>query len=322
MIDRMSPDSFGRMVVLLITALLVLLSGCAPLKTTVYADEQIRSYLKSLPNRQDYPLARNLTWKYHYTAGTGSSESAWFVADGKLIRGARAMAGVQMYAAQPTTSGMNMSEVYTQKGREASAKGRYGDAQMYHGLSEAALQTQIASERMAAGMALGGAIQNLGAALLDAVIVEQGHNTAKYVRERSPQVVGEQAPDGTVLELFLRAQRLDYVDSKPHMTTMKWETVATLKDADGKIWRSAASYTTYLVFTSASEPQPMPAKFNDSRYVLMDVGNWVPAGGVNEYMPSVREIARMPGGAVELSVSAVHAVEGLYEQIGLAKRNK
>lgn len=321
------PGGCARIeILLLVTVACSLLPGCGPLKTTVYTDEQIRPALKSLPGRPDYPLARTLTWKYHYNVATKGNEQAWFVADGQLIRGKQAMGAVQLYAAQPTTSGVNMSNVYTQRANEASRRGDHQTAQIYHGLSSTALQTQIANERVAAGIALGGAIQSLGAALLDITIVSLADTVANYVRAVSPRIVSDQAPEGTVLELFFRGTRLDNAEAKPHVTSMRWETVATLKDAQGKIWRSNTYYTVYLVYSPASEPEPpMPERFNDTKTVPMDVGNWVPAGGKDEYMPSIMEIAKMPTsppGIVELAVTATSAVNALYEEIELAKGSK
>jgi hypothetical protein len=79
--------------------------------------EQIRPYLESLARQRDVPLARTLTWKYHYTLGSGKHAQSWFVADGKLIKDAKAMAGVRIYTAQPITSGVSMSDVYTERAR-------------------------------------------------------------------------------------------------------------------------------------------------------------------------------------------------------------
>ena len=41
--------------------------------------EQIRPYLESLARQRDVPLARTLTWKYHYTLGSGKHAQSWFV---------------------------------------------------------------------------------------------------------------------------------------------------------------------------------------------------------------------------------------------------
>jgi hypothetical protein len=312
---------------LLAVTALVPATGCAPLKTTVFADEQIRPTLKSLPNRLDYPLARTLTWKYHFSVDTPGSRMAWFFADGQTIAGQQAMKGVQLYAAQPATSGMDMGEVYTRRAQEATKRGDHQSAQINYGLASTATQTRIANERIATGLALGGAIAGLGDALLLNLHFEVGNSAARYVREVSPRIIGDQAPEGTVLEVFFRGNRLDHADIKPTVTAVRWETIATLKDAQGKIWRSNAFYTVYYAHSPASEPGPpqMPERFRDANPVLMDVGNWVPAGGKDEYMPSIVEIAKMPlspPGTVELSVTAASAVAGLYEEIELAKGPK
>jgi hypothetical protein len=305
-------------------ASLSLASGCTTTRT-MHADEHIRPYLRSLAKRPDVPLARTLTWKYHYAWGKGSYESAWLVADGKLVRNKKGMAGVQMYAAQKTTSGRSMSEVYTERAREASRAGRHGDAQIYHGLSEATMRTQIASENVALGMALGSDIQKLGGALLDAVIVSGSQNAATYVKEDRPPVISERAPEGTVLELFFRGQKLDGADAKPATVTMRWETLATLKDAQGKIWRSSASFTTYFLFASGSAPAPVPAEFVQKRLVLLDEGYFVPAqDDRNAYAQEVQEVGKIArrGGYIELGVTAAQAIDDIYQQIALAKAAK
>jgi hypothetical protein len=53
----------------------------------------------------------------HHTLGSGKHAQSWFVADGKLTKDAKAMAGVRIYTAQPITSGVSMSDVYTERAR-------------------------------------------------------------------------------------------------------------------------------------------------------------------------------------------------------------
>jgi hypothetical protein len=319
---KIISSKFRRAMDLLISgAVLALMNGCA-VTTTMYADEQIQPYLRSLTKRADYPLARSLTWKYHYTVGAGKHQQAWFVADGELIRSAKAMAGVQMYAAPPTTSGVTMSDVYTQRAREASARGRHVEAQIYHGLSATSLQTQIASERVAAGFALAGAIQNLGAGLLDATIISRSESAAKYIKERNPSIISDRAPDGTVLELFFRAHKADGAEAKPADVTMRWEVVATLKDANGKLWRSSASFNAYLMYAFGSEPKPTPGEFKQGRYVQMDFSTLLPVGRRDAYAGELQEIGKIAtgGGYVELAVTALRAIDDIYEQIEYAKK--
>ena len=321
MIDRAFPVGARRAVAWVITAAaLGSTAGCAVTKT-IYADDQVRPYLRSLANRPDYPLARTLTWKYHYTLGKGSDESVWFVADGTLIR--NATAGVQIYAAQPSTSGVTTSDLYTWKAHEATKVGKHYEAQFYHGLSGTALQAQIASERLAAGMALGSAIQGLGAALLDTAIVSGSENAAMYVKDDRVPVIRQDVPEGTVLELFFRAHKLDGADAKPANVTMRWETVATLKDAQGKIWRSSASFMTYIN-VALGEGKSAPAEFNQSRYVLIDEKWFLPATDSRDaFATEVQEIGKIArrGGYIELGVTASQAISDLYEQIEFAKRN-
>ena len=101
---RNVPSGSGRTAGLAaVAAVLLLLSGCASFTTTIYADEQMRPTLRALASKPGYPLARTLTLKHYYTVGKGSYEQGWFVADGRIIRGKRALDGVQIYAAQPAT---------------------------------------------------------------------------------------------------------------------------------------------------------------------------------------------------------------------------
>ena len=316
MIERTMLEGCKRAATWMIAAAACgLATGCA-VTTVQYADRQIESYLKALTLHTPYPLARTLTWKYHYTVGTGKDEQAWFIADGKLLRSASELAGVQMYAAQPATSGMNMSDVYTQRAREATNRGDHGSAQFYHGLSSTALQTQIASERVATGIAFGGAIQGLGAALLDATIISHGLGAAQYVEAADRGVIGRAAPEGTVLELFFRGIRLDGAEAKPGNLSMKWETAVTLKDADGKIWRSDAFFTNYFFHSFGPEQKATPAGFNDPRYLLMVPNSLIPAHN-RAFGPEEIEMAKIlnTGGAAEFGVTAMQAIGDLYEQM-------
>jgi hypothetical protein len=305
-----------------VAAVLLLLSGCASFTTTIYADEQMRPTLRALASKPGYPLARTLTLKHYYTVGKGSYEQGWFVADGRIIRGKRALDGVQIYAAQPATSGTSMADVYTQRAREASARGSHGEAQVYHGRAEVALQSQISAERTATAMALAGSIRALGDAMLDAVIGEVPGYVEKYVRQ-SRSVISERAPEGSVLELFIRAIKLDGDDAKPATATMQWETIATLKDADGKLWRSNAGFKVHIVLSN--ESKPVPAEFSRGRYVRMDPAIFIPAEDKHaDWIPELFEIGKMQSvnRLVEPSVSAWAAIDALYAQIELARKGQ
>jgi hypothetical protein len=307
-----------------VVAALVATTGCS-VTQSVHTDEHIRPYLHTLAKHPDQPLARTLTWKYHYTLGRANYEQNWFVADGKLVRDKKAMDGVQLYAAQKATSGTSMSDVYAERAREATTAGRYSEAEAYRGRSEVAARTQMASESVALGMALGGEIQKLGAAALDAVIVSGAQNAAAYIKDDRVPTISERAPEGTVLELFFRGHKLDGNDAKPATITMRWETVATLKDAQGRLWRSSSVLTTYFLITLGSEPLPVPPEFGQRRLVQMDVGLFVPAqddrGAYAQEIQEIGKIARRSG-LVELGVTAAQAIDDIYAQMRLAKTGR
>ena len=293
-----------------------LLPGCA-VKTVQYADRELEPYLKSVTRQTGYPLARTLTWKYHYTVDPGRSQQTWFVADGKILRNAKDIAAVPLYAAQPSTHSGKMAEVYTMQAREASRQGDNQKAQIYHGISAASTQTQIASERVAAGMALGGAIQGLGAALLDFTIVNHGSGAAEYVRAPERGIIGAGAPEGSVLELFVRAVRLNGDAAKPGNLTMIWETLVTLKDADGTLWRSDSAFTHYSFHSIGKET---PAEFSDPRYMEMVVNTLIPAHN-RDFVPEENEFKKIwaKGGAAEFGITAMQAIGNIYDQIEITK---
>ena len=299
-----------------VAAIFAALSGCA-VKTVQYTDREIEPYLKALTAPVKYPLARTLTWKYYYTVGTGKDTQAWFIADGKLLKSAKEISGVQLYAAQPSTYSAKVAEAYTEHAREATKRGEHEKAQLYHGLAVANLQTQIASERIAAGMALGSAIQGLGAALLDATIINHGTGAAEYVRAPERGVIGGGAAEGTVLELFFRAARRDGNDAKPGNLSMRWETLVTFKDADGTIWRSDATFTNYFHHSFQSQPPP---EFSDPRYVEMVPNTLIPARN-RDFIPEENEMKKVwaRGGAAEFAVTAMQAIGNLFDQIQMTR---
>jgi hypothetical protein len=320
MFGRLVPEGSGRVLALCtVAATFVLFPGCA-VKSVQYADRQLEPYLKSLTWQAPRPLARTLTWKYYYTVDTGKNQQAWFVADGQLLRSAKEIAGTQIYAAQPSTYSGKMAEVYTQQAREASKRGDHKKAELYHGLSATSLQSQIASERVAAGMALGGAIQGLGAALLDATIINHGNGAAQYVRAPERGVIGDGAPEGTVLELFFRGVRLNGDDAKPGNLSMKWETLVTLKDADGTIWRSDASFTNYFFHSFESQQKLVPPEFADPRYMEMVVNTLIPVHN-RDFVPEEGEMKKIwaRNGAAEFGITAMQAIGNLYDQIETTK---
>ena len=319
MLVKSASEGFRRPLRILAAAATFVLPGCA-VTTVQYADRQLEPYLKALTRQTESPIARTVTWKYHYTLEPGRNQQVWFIADGKLLRSPKEIAGVQIYAAQPTTSGVTTGAVYTQRAREATRRGDHQTAQVYHGLSSTAVQTQIASERVAAGMALGSAIQGLGTALLDATIISHGSGAAQYVSTPERGVIGDSAPEGTVLELFFRGVRRNGEDAKPGNLSMRWETVATLKDASGRIWRSDAFFTNYFHHSFSSDTTKITAAFSDPRYMLMVTNTLMPAHN-RDFVPEEAEMKKIwgKGGAAEFGITAMQAIGDLYEQIAMAK---
>jgi hypothetical protein len=321
MFGRLVPEGSRRVLALCaVAATFVLLPGCA-VKTVQYADRQLEPYLKSLTKQPEYPLARTMTWKYHYTVDPGkSNQQVWFVADGKLLRSAKEIAGTQIYAAQPSTYSGKMAEVYTQQARDASRQGNHQRAQIYSGLSSVSAQTQIASERVATGLALGSAIQGLGAGLLDMTIINHGNGAAQYVAAPERGVIGAGAPEGTVLELFFRAVRRNGDDAKPGNLSMQWETLVTLKDADGTIWRSDAAFTYFHYFSFESQQKPVPAEFADPKYMEMVTNTLIPAHN-RDFVPEENEYKKVlaRNGAAEFGVTAMQAIGNIYDQIEMTK---
>ena len=249
-----------------------------------------------------------------------ANHQTWFIIDGKLVRNQKELANVQMLAAQPSNSGWKTSDLYAQQARDYQRKGQAGMARAYQGASSVSAQTQIASERVATGIALGGAIQGLGTAALDYVVANSATGAVKYVRDSG--VVSDRAPEGSVLELFFRSTRWDGADAKPAQILMQWETVATLKDADGKIWRSGASFKNYITAKFGSEAPPMPAELGSGGYFRLDSTSGLPLGNAAQYGPEAQELSKIitGGGNLEFGLTAVRAVQDIYEQMDAARK--
>lgn len=316
-------DSLRRVPCLLaVVVVFALLSGCGSI--AMVTDQQYELYLKTLPTRHDQPLARTLTWKHLYTVGKGSSERTWFTAEGKQLRSPSELQNVQLYAAQPSNSGWKTSDAYAQQARGYTQKGQPGMARAYQSASTVSAQTQIASERVATGIAVGGAIQALGAAALDYVIVNSPTGAVKYVSDASNGIIGSRAPEGSILELFFRSQRIDGDDAKPAVIVMLWETTATLKDGDGKIWRSAASFKNHLLHSFSSSAQLVPEQMKQGQHVQIDPGTGLPLQNPEQYGPESKELAKLisGGGNPEFGLTAVRAIEDIYEQMDLARKSR
>jgi hypothetical protein len=324
MIQAIFPGC-GRTLACAAAAGMLLSTGGCAIKQAMYADEQIEPYVRSLPKRHDYPLARTLTWKFYYVEGRKRPELSYFIADGNLIRDKSSMDKLQIYAAQPVTSGVNMSEVYAQRARDATKRGDHKGAQIYHGLSQASLQSRIAAERTQAGLALAGALIMPTAALLaDMGMVRYSQGVAAYVKDDRAPLIGDGAPEGTVLELFLRRELLRDAEAKPTDLLQTYETVATLKDANGNIWRSVASFRTHYFLGMGSGPLPVPEQYKNRPYVLLrDTTSALPAGN-ESYAVEEAELARIRSRStfVELGITAARAIDDLYEQLEFAKSKR
>jgi hypothetical protein len=315
------PDGSRRTLGFLAAATaLVLQSGCGSMAMVV--DQQYELYLKTLPKRHDEPLAQTLTWKHNYTVGKGSSERNWFTAEGKPLRSQSELKNVQLYAAQPSTSGWKTSELYAQQAREYRQKGQSGMAQAYQSASTVSAQTQIASERVATGIALSGAIQGLGAAALDYVIINSPTGAVKYVNDQGNGIIGNRAPEGSVLELFFRSRRIDGEDAKPAVIVMIWETTATLRDGDGRIWRSAASFKNHLLHSFSSGAPPVPEQLNQGQHVRIDPNTGLPMQNPEQYDSQELRKIISGGGNMEFGLTAMRAIEDIYEQMDLARATK
>ena len=309
--NRLSGRS-TRVLSILAAAAALALQGCAT--QTMVVEEQYDLYLRTLTAKRDQPLARTLTWKHQYTAGKMANNQTWFIVDGKLVRNPKELANVQMLAAQPSSSGWKTSDLYAQQARNYQSKGQTGMARAYQSASTVSAQTQIASERVATGIALGNAIQGLGTAALDYVVTNSATGAVKYIQ--SSGVIGERAPEGSVLELFFRSTRWDGAEAKPGQILMQWETVATLKDADGKIWRSGASFKNYIIARFGSEAAPVPAELASDGHFRLDPTSGLPMGNAAQYGAEAQELGKIitGGGNLEFGLTAVRAVQDIYEQ--------
>jgi hypothetical protein len=313
---RSGDDPFQAAAFLL---LLLTLTGCGPTYKTFFVERRAMPYWQTLARPHPFPLARRLTWKYQYTFG---KNYALFLADGQPIWNEAQMKGVQLYAAQPTTSGgTKLSEVYAQRAREATATGRTQQAQTYAARSEIALQSEIATERTATAIALIGAGAALGEALgrmvADDVATEAANGTILYFTQGPRTVISDAAPEGSVLELYFLLHGNE--DAKRARTYQRrFDVVATLRDGAGRIWRSGAGYTEWMLTT----PQPTVPPDMDRDLLLVNANGYVPfreAAHVN-YTPEITEIFRMAStrGHAEFALVGEAAIQGLYEQFAAA----
>jgi hypothetical protein len=144
------------------------------------------------------------------------------------------------------------------------------------------------------------------------------------VNDASNGIIGSRAPEGSVLELFFRSQRIDGDDAKPAVIVMIWETTATLRDGDGKIWRSAASFKNHLLHSFSSSAPLVPEQMKQGQHVQIDPGTGLPMQNPEQYGPESKELAKLisGGGNMEFGLTAVRAIEDIYEQMELARAAK
>jgi hypothetical protein len=301
-----------------VLAILGLSAACGGTRyNTFFVEPGAKPYWRALVKPVPYPLARTLTWKYRYTA---DKRYGAFVADGKIVEGKAQLKDIDLYAAQPVTVA-RLSEVYALRAREATASGRLDLAETYNVRSENALKTEIASQRVEAGVALGNAMVGFAEALvkwqIDEVTLAAAKATAAYFTTGTPRaVIGDQAPPGTVLELYFRLD-VETDGWDPLIARRRFEVVATLLDADGKLWRAAVGVDGYLV--QASKPTVPPAL--DEKNVLVNGATFIPfRDPAADYLGELGEIGRMqPGTMFEHALAGAQAIQDLYEQIEAAK---
>lgn len=307
-------------IALSLVAASLLASGCS-ITRVAYADRHIETYLPTIAKQVDRPLARELSWKFSYTYGQGSYQQAWLIADGKKITNAKDAQGIAWYAARPVTGGFSTAAMHDSLARDASRRGDYQMARIRHSASEASMQAQQQAERLSTVMELGQAMANLASALLDNTIILHAEGAAKYVKSPDRGVIGDGAPEGTRLELFFQCAQLDGKDAKPAGTiNTRWETVATLVDATGKVWRSAASFTTYQAFERDAHRL---AGLDPDTHVRLAQNSLIPVGRVNagqEEAEIYKVLERR--GAGELGITAMQAIADLYAQIDAAREQR
>jgi hypothetical protein len=302
------------------TLLLLTLAGCGPMYKTFFVERRAMPYWQTLARPHPFPLARRLTWKFQYTFG---EHYALFLADGKPIWNETQMKGVQFYATQPTTSGgAKLSDVYAQRAREATASGRTQLAQTYAARSEVALQTEIATERTATAVALIGAGAALGEALgrmvADDAATDGANGTILYFSQGPRTVISDAAPEGSVLELYFLLHGEQDEKRARGAYQRRFEIIVTLRDGAGRIWRSGAGYTEWMLWT----PKPTVPPDMDRDLLLVNPNCYVPfreAAHVN-YTPEITEIFRMTSnrGHAEFALVGEAAIQGLYEQFAAA----
>lgn len=287
---------------------------------TFFVETSAKPYWKALAKPAPYPLARTLTWKYYFTSDPGNYQA--FVADGKVVSNKSALLSMSFFATKPATTGVRMSDVYALRAREAERSGQRHMRDAYQMSSEVALRTEIANQRIEVGLALGNALVGLADGLVKAVIDENaltsGMATAAYFTSGAPRgAIGDQAPPGTLLELYFRLKANASESWDPLTVKRRFEVVATLVDADGALWRSIVVFDGYLV--QASKPT-VPQEL-DTKHVLVNASTLIPfRDPPGDYVAELGEISRMPAGTMyELALAGAQAIHGLYEQIEAVK---
>lgn len=168
------------------------------------------------------------------------------------------------------------------------------------------------------GNALVGLADGLVKAAIDENAIATGTATAAYFTSGAPRgAIGDQAPPGTLLELYFRLKANASESWDPLTVKRRFEVVATLVDADGALWRSIVAFDGYLV--QASKPTVPPEL--DAKHVLVNASTLIPfRDPPGDYLAELGEIGRMPVGTMyELAIAGSQAIHGLYEQIEAVK---
>lgn len=289
---------------------------------TQFIDKSFEPILLRLPEKVPYPIARKLTYQFYSGAQLdGGKKTVRLVADGNLVKSKAQFNSLANYHAQPVSSGAKMSEVYKQRADYARRQGNSGEAGMYTQMSYGAAQQEIAFERAMAGTQLAFATLNaVGAAanfLVEKWAVETGETVANYMRNTGG-AIGESAPENTDLELVLFQFQRNGGELEYQMDH-QWEfsAAATLKDKNGIIWRSEASYRLHMKEGKIS-PQDMHKDYSELFY--LDDG-FVPLKTERDISQELAQFKHL-GSQLETEVWTKElvlvshaAIMGLYDQI-------
>lgn len=321
LVPVMSAGAGAAIRTMVVFVCLLCLTACGGQRyNTFFVETSAKPYWRALAKPVPYPLARTLTWKYYFTSDPGNYQA--FVADGKVMSSKPALLSMNFYASKPATAGVRMSDVYALRAREAERGGQRHMRDAYQTSSEVALRTEIATQQIEVGAALGNALVGMADAMVKAAIDENaiatGTATAAYFTSGAPRgAIADLAPPRTVLELYFRLKANASESWDPLTVKRRIEVVATLVDADGALWRSMVAFDGYLV--QASKPTVPPEL--DAKHILVNASTLIPfRDSPGDYLAELGEIGRMPVGTMyELAIAGAQAIHGLYEQIEAVK---